>query len=92
MDSNNDGVLNGVAANTVGSAQVLSSPWAPTSLSIASLTAAEAFTSVIANAGASPRDEVDTFIISTVESLGKEGAIITNQDSTGLSNDGYGTL
>lgn len=93
LDSNQDGVLNGAAANTVGSAQVLSSPWAPTSLSIAgSLTAAEAYALVIANAGASPRDEVDAFVVSTVQSLGTEGAIITDQNSTGLSNDGYGTL
>ncbi|KAJ4476543.1 polysaccharide lyase family 1 protein [Lentinula lateritia] len=93
LDSNQDGVLNGAAANTVGSAQVLSSPWAPTSLTIAgSLTAAEAYALVIANAGATPRDEVDAFVVSTVQSLGTEGAIITDQDSTGLSNDGYGTL
>lgn len=92
MDSNKDGVLNGAAANTVGSAEVLSSPWYSTSLSMASLTAAEAYSYVVANAGASPRDEVDTYVVSTVESLGTEGAIITNQDSTGLSNDGYGTL
>ncbi|KAF9068832.1 polysaccharide lyase family 1 protein [Rhodocollybia butyracea] len=92
LDSNKDGVLNGVAANTIGSAIILSKPWASTSLSIATLTAAEAYASVIANVGASPRDEVDTFIVSTVESLGKVGSIITNQDSTGLSNNGYGTL
>ncbi|KAJ3873209.1 polysaccharide lyase family 1 protein [Lentinula edodes] len=92
LDSNKDGVLNGAAANTVGSAEVLSSPWYSTSLSMASLTAAEAYSYVIANAGASPRDEVDTYVVSTVESLGTDGAIITDQDSTGLSNDGYGTL
>ncbi|KAE9391331.1 pectin lyase-like protein [Gymnopus androsaceus JB14] len=80
------------SGNFLDHAAVLSSPWASTSLSIATLTAAQAFTSVVANAGASPRDQVDTFIVSTVQSLGTSGAIITNQDSTGLSNDGYGTL
>ena len=65
---------------------------ASTSLGLASLTAAEAYTYVIANAGASPRDQVDAYVVSTVESLGTSGAIITNQASTGLSNDGYGTL
>jgi hypothetical protein len=92
LDSNNDGTLNGAADNTVGSATVLSSPWASTSLSLASLTAAQAVTYVLANAGASPRDEVDAFAVSTVETLGTSGVIYTNQASTGLSNGGYGTL
>lgn len=92
LDSNNDGALNGAADNTVGSATVLTSPWASTSLGLASLTAAQAYTYVLANAGASPRDEVDSFVVSTVESLGTSGVIYTNQASTGLSNGGYGTL
>ena len=85
-------MLNGAAANTIGSAAVLSSPWNPTSLGLATLSAADAYTTVIATAGASPRDQVDAFVVSTVQSLGKTGAIITNQASTGLSNNGYGTL
>ncbi|KAJ7590212.1 polysaccharide lyase family 1 protein [Mycena floridula] len=92
LDSNKDGVLNGAAANTAGSAVVLSAPWASNSLSMATLTAQQAFTSVLASAGASPRDQVDAFVVSTVQSLGKTGAIITNQASTGLANNGYGTL
>ena len=71
---------------------VLGSPWHSDSLSLATLTAAQAFTSVVASAGASPRDQVDAFVVSSVNSLGKSGAIITNQASTGLSNNGYGTL
>ncbi|KAF5381454.1 hypothetical protein D9757_009029 [Collybiopsis confluens] len=92
LDSNKDGVLNGVAANTIGSAVVLTSPWNPTSQGLATLSAAAAYASVIATAGASPRDQVDAFVVSTVQSLGKTGAIITNQASTGLGNNGYGTL
>ena len=92
LDSNKDGSLNGAAHNTVGSSKVLTTPWASTSNSIATLTAAKAFTSVLANAGASPRDEVDTFAVSTAQSLGKSGKIYTSQTSTGLSNGGYGTL
>jgi hypothetical protein len=92
VDSNKDGTLNGAASNTVGSSTVLSSPWAGTSIGLASLTAAEAFTSVLANAGASPRDEVDTFAVSTVQSLGTSGTIYGSQSDTGLSNGGYGTL
>ena len=59
---------------------------------MASLTATQAYTFVLENAGAKPRDEVDTYVVSLVQSLGTEGKIITNQDDTGLSNGGYGTL
>ncbi|KFX93768.1 hypothetical protein V490_04701 [Pseudogymnoascus sp. VKM F-3557] len=91
-DTKNDGVLAGAQENKVGSAVVLDAPWDPTSLGLAKLSAADAYTSVLANAGASPRDEVDAFAVSTVQSLGKSGVIYTNQASTGLSNGGYGTL
>ncbi|KAF8211387.1 polysaccharide lyase family 1 protein [Mycena galopus ATCC 62051] len=92
LDSNRDGVLNGAASNTIGSAAILSTPWNSGSLALASLTAAEAYASVVANAGASPRDQVDAYVVATVESLGTTGAIIGNQADTGLSNNGYGTL
>lgn len=92
VDSNKDGTLNGAASNTVGSSTVLSNPWASTSLGLATLTAAEAYTAVLANAGASPRDQVDAFAVSTVQSLGTSGTIYGSQTDTGLSNGGYGTL
>ena len=92
LDSNKDGTLNGAAANTVGSSTKLSAPWASTSIGLASLSASEAYTYVLANAGASPRDEVDAFAVSTTESLGKDGTIYKSQADTGLSNGGYGTL
>lgn len=91
-DTSKDGVFNGAQENSVGSAVVLSSPWASDSAALASLSAADAYTSVLANAGASPRDDVDAFAVMTVQSLGKSGVIYTNQSSTGLSNGGYGTL
>ncbi|KAJ7747939.1 hypothetical protein DFH07DRAFT_1062639 [Mycena maculata] len=75
LDSNVDGVLNGAAANTVGSAAVLSSPWNSGSTGLATLTAAEARHSRV-----------------WLLSLGTRGAIITDQASTGLSNNGFGTL
>ncbi|CAJ2510086.1 Uu.00g059860.m01.CDS01 [Anthostomella pinea] len=91
-DTDSDGVLNGAQENKVGSAVVLSAPWASDSATMADRSAADAYTYVLANAGASPRDEVDAFAVSTVQSLGTEGVIYTNQASTGLSNGGYGTL
>ncbi|KAJ7755520.1 polysaccharide lyase family 1 protein [Mycena metata] len=92
LDSNKNGVLDGAAANTVGSAVVLTAPWNSGSTGLATLTAAQAFTSVLASAGAAPRDSVDAFVVASVQSLGTSGAIITNQASTGLANNGYGTL
>ncbi|KAJ7153608.1 polysaccharide lyase family 1 protein [Mycena filopes] len=92
LDSNKNGVLDGAAANTVGSAVVLTAPWNAGSAGLASLSAAQAYASVVASAGAAPRDQVDAFVVASVQSLGTSGAIITNQDSTGLANDGYGTL
>lgn len=91
-DASLDGVLNGAEENSVGDATVLDSPWAATSTSIVKWTAAEAVTNVLASAGALPRDEVDTLVVSQVESYGTEGKIYKNQDDTGLSNGGYGTL
>ena len=91
-DTNKDGVLNGGQENKVGSAAVLSKPWASESATMASLSASEAYTYVLANVGASPRDEVDAFAVATVRTLGKSGVIYTSQASTGLSNGGYGTL
>ncbi|KAJ7071391.1 polysaccharide lyase family 1 protein [Mycena amicta] len=92
LDSNKDGVLNGAAANTVGSAVVLSAPWNSGSVGLATLSAQSAYTTVLASVGAAPRDQVDSFVISVVQSLGTSGSIITNQASTGLTNNGYGTL
>lgn len=92
LDSNKDGTLNGAAANTVGDATVLSAPWMSNSPSLAKYSAADAFTAVLNAAGASPRDEVDTFAVNTAKSLGKSGMIYKSQANTGLSNGGYGTL
>jgi pectate lyase len=99
LDSNRDGVLNGSPYNTVGSAAVLGAPWAPTTSSIPTLSAAPAadcqtgvYASVTESCGAFPRDTVDNFVIGDVGSLGLTGTIYTNQASTGLANNGYGTL
>ncbi|ROV89371.1 hypothetical protein VPNG_10125 [Cytospora leucostoma] len=91
-DSTTDGELNGVAENSVGDATVLDSPWASTSTSLVKWTAAEAVTNVLASAGAQPRDDVDALAVTQVKSYGTEGKLYKDQDSTGLANDGYGTL
>ena len=92
LDSNKDGVLNGSAYNTVGSALVLSAPWASTTASIPTLSAADAYAGLVASVGALPRDAVDTFVLGDVTSLGTSGKIYSSQSSNGLANDGYGTI
>lgn len=82
-------MFNGVQENKLGSAQVLAAPWASSSAALASLSTADAYDYVLANAGATPQDEVDLFAVSTTMSLGKSGVIYTNQNSTGPSNGGY---
>jgi len=92
LDGNLDGILNGTEDNIVGSSLILSAPWSPTTTSIPALSAADAYASLLASAGAFPRDEVDSFVVGDVASLGFKGQLYKDQAVTGLSNDGYGTI
>jgi hypothetical protein len=51
VDGSLDGVLNGTPSNTAGSAIVLNAPWAPTTLSIPTLSAVDAYNSLLVSAG-----------------------------------------
>lgn len=92
LDAAKDGTLHGVPFDTVGSASVLPSPWAPSTASIPTLPAAAAFTTVLARAGAVPRDAVDAFAAADVASLGTRGTLYKDQATTGLAGGGYGVL
>ncbi len=93
LDSNADGTLNGGTLKAPSGTTALSAPWSAETTGIATKSAADAYASVIASAGASlHRDEVDTLVIADVTSLGKTGHLWTSQTSTGLGNSGYGTL
>ena len=93
LDGNKDGSLNGSAANTVGSATVLSAAWSSTTASMPTTSASAAYTYDIANAGDSlHRDGVDANVIANITSLGTSGSLWTSQSATGLPNSGYGTL
>jgi hypothetical protein len=93
LDSNRDGTLDGVALGVPGAAMALAAPWGPDTRSIPTLSAAAAFVSVLADAGASlHRDQVDTLVVADVQSLGKSGSLWTHQTATNLANSGYGTL
>ena len=61
-------------------------------MSLASLTAQQAFYDVVSTAGPLPRDQVDGQVVSQVLSLGKAGMRWDNQTSTGFGNDGYGVI
>jgi hypothetical protein len=93
LDSNKDGALNGSAMGAPSGTTALTAPWSPTTATIPTQTAAAAYASVVADAGASlHRDQVDTLVIADVTSLGKSGSLWTHQTNTGLTNSGYGTL
>jgi hypothetical protein len=91
-DSNRDGRLNGAPVAPSGVTH-LSTPWSPTTSSLPTLSAADAYAADVANAGASlPRDAVDAQVLADVTSLGRAGHLWTSQSQTGLPNNGYGTL
>lgn len=92
LDSDKDGVLNGAILSTAGSAVMVTEPWAGDSLAMMSLTAEQAVTAVLANAGAMPRDQIDELAVANARTLGKDGTLYKDQANTGLANDGYGTL
>lgn len=92
LDSNKDGVLNGAPLGLGGGAAALSAPWSSSTAGIPAVSAAAAYAEVIGTAGALPRDQVDSQVIANVTSLGTAGKLWTSQTSTGLGNDGYGTI
>ncbi|BEL06576.1 hypothetical protein Q0Z83_047670 [Actinoplanes sichuanensis] len=92
VDSNKDGQLNGSAAVVRGGATELSAPYSADTAAIPTLSAAAAYTDVVAKAGAIPRDDVDKLVVADVTSLGAKGALWSSQTATGLGNNGYGTL
>ena len=87
-DSNRDGSLNGrvLGQGDFGSATWLSSPsvnYPPVDV----MSAQQAINHVIANAGASKwRDEVDQFLFRELESWGRLGSTISDENSLGLNN------
>jgi hypothetical protein len=92
LDSTPDGILNGVSNNIVGQAVIVSSPWAATTTTIPTASATDAYALVTAGAGAFPRDEVDHFVLSDVQSLGLSGRLYKDQALTGIENNGYGII
>ncbi|KAK8014802.1 hypothetical protein PG990_008098 [Apiospora arundinis] len=92
LDADRDGRLGGSAHDNVDKSTVAPQPWDGSSKGLASMSARDAYAYVVDNAGAMPRDEVDSYVVDTVKSLGTRGKIVKDQASTGLSNGGYGTI
>jgi hypothetical protein len=106
-DTNRDGALNGVPTRPAwyqGPGTVLNAPWSPWTTNIPTLPPGLAYCYDVSSAGAFPRDEVDSLVISQIKTLGKgipgttnhtagpDSGLYTNQIQTGLANDGYGVI
>jgi hypothetical protein len=106
-DSNLNGTLDGAATTPYwyqGTGTVLTSPWSSETTATPALDAASGARVAISQAGALPRDPVDTLIISQVMTLGKGttgsgagtvgpgGGLYGSQADTGLPNNGYGAI
>ena len=94
LDSNADGTLNGTDAGQPGGTTKATKANSTDTASLPTTSAADAYADVLANAGAWPknRDQVDSLVVADVKSLGKSGKLWTDQNATGLTNQGYGTL
>lgn len=92
LDSSRDGALNGSALGVRAGATELASPWSSATSGISTSSAASAYASLVSDAGAQPRDDVDDLVIRDVTSLGTSGGLWASQRDTGLPNDGYGNL
>jgi hypothetical protein len=90
LDGTKNGTLDGQPLALGGGATALSAPWSSTTNSIPTSSAANAYSYVAANAGAQPRDQVDSLVMGNVTSLGRTGSLWTTQKATNLGNDGYG--
>ncbi len=97
LDSNKDGTLNGSSSTPTG-LNLLSSPYFATTKYLPTLTAAQSYALTTAHAGSMfnngngtfGRDEVDTQIVSQVQSLGTAGSRYNSENDTGNSNNGFG--
>lgn len=92
LDSTPNGKLDGQPLTLGGGATTLSAPWSPTTSGIPTSSAADAYSYVVANAGALPRDQVDSLVMADVTSQGQKGNMWKSQTATGLGNQGYGNI
>jgi autotransporter-associated beta strand protein len=104
LDSNKDGTLNGSSDNSVDGATVLTSPWSSSTSQLPQLSAASSYAWNVAHAGDSLKhdpttyaasvgyDQVDSQMMTNVQTLGTGGRLWTSESQTGLANGGLGIL
>jgi hypothetical protein len=105
-DNNLNGTLDGAATTPnwyQGPGTILDAAWSPAN-SMGASDAKSAYRIAVSQAGAMPRDALDSLIVSQVTTLGKgttgtganttgpDGGLYTSQTQTGLSNNGYGDI
>jgi regulation of enolase protein 1 (concanavalin A-like superfamily) len=97
LDSAKNGLLGGNPTTPTpdfggSTGNTLTAPWSPVTPTIPTSSATAAYRTAISAAGALPRDPLDTQVIGQVTSLGSAGAILTSPGSTGLADNGFGTI
>jgi autotransporter-associated beta strand protein len=104
VDGNKNGVLDGTVTSATSGSQdtmnALTAEWSSSTQFLPTLGTSASYNFDIAHAGALysngngtfSRDQVDSQIVSQVQSLGTSGSILNQQGDDGLSNDGFGTL
>ena len=109
-DTSLDGVLNGSTTVPLpgyqGGGTILSAPWSTwtTNPNVTIYTPQAAYRIAVSQAGALPRDEMDSLLLGQIKTLGNGptgtgagtagpgGGFYTSQTQTGLGNNGYGTI
>ena len=107
-DSDKNGSLGGSATVPLpgyqGGGTILSSPWSTWTTNVPIYNLNSTYRIAISQAGALPRDEMDSLLLSQITKLGSGttgngagtagpgGGLYTSQTSTGLGNNGYGTI
>ncbi|MDR3459197.1 MAG: autotransporter-associated beta strand repeat-containing protein [Verrucomicrobiae bacterium] len=106
-DADKNGALNGTTTTPYwyqGVGTVLTAPWSSWTTVIPTMSPDLAARYDLSAAGAFPRDDIDSLVVSQVKTFGSgttgpgvgttgpDGGLYTSQAQTGLSNNGYGTL
>jgi autotransporter-associated beta strand protein len=106
-DSDQNSTLNGSSTTPYwyqGTGTVLVVPWSTWTTNVPIYSPAAAYRLAVSGAGALPHDELDGLLISQINTLGNgstgtgagtagpNGGLYTSQTSTGLGNNGYGTI
>jgi autotransporter-associated beta strand protein len=107
-DSDRNGSLGGSTTVPLpgyqGGGTILNSPWSTWTTNVPIYNLNSTYRIAISQAGTLPRDDVDSLLLSQIKTLGNGptgngagaagpgGGLYTSQTSTGLGNNGYGTI